>query len=123
MPEPLLTVDALDAHYGDVQALHGVSLDVEDGEVVAVIGANGAGKTTLMRAVAGLLRSRPDAVRWRGRPIGALPPHEVARLGEAVDEGVGGDRERQAHRAAPAARAASGGSSGTWAAASAGSAT
>mgnify|MGYP002777912491 CR=1 FL=1 len=83
MPD-LLQIEALDARYGDVQALHGVSLDVAEGEVAAVIGANGAGKTTLMRSVAGLLRSRPDAIRFQGRPIGALPPHEIARQGIAL---------------------------------------
>lgn len=84
MPEPLLAVDRLDARYGDFQALHGVSLRLEEGEALAVIGANGAGKTTLLRAIAGLLPRRADAVRLRGRPIGGLRADQVARLGIAM---------------------------------------
>ena len=84
MPDPVLTLDRLDAHYGDFQALYGVDLTVEPGEVVAVIGANGAGKTTMLRSVAGLIRNRPDAIRWRGQPIGALRADQVAALGIAL---------------------------------------
>jgi branched-chain amino acid transport system ATP-binding protein len=84
MPEPILTVRALDAHYGDFQALFGVSIDVKRGQAVAVIGANGAGKSTLFRCIAGLMRSRPDAVVFDGRPIGDLPAHGVARRGIAL---------------------------------------
>ena len=62
MPEPLLEVRALDAFYGDFQALFGVSLQVAAGEVVAVIGANGAGKSTLLKSIAGLMRARRDAI-------------------------------------------------------------
>src|SRR5260370_24166222 len=58
MPEPLLEVRALDAYYGDFQALFGVSLAVAPGEVVAVIGANGAGKSTLLQCIAGAIKSR-----------------------------------------------------------------
>ena len=60
MPEPLLDVRALDAFYGDFQALFGVSLEVAAGEVVAVIGANGAGKSTLLKCIAGAMRSPRD---------------------------------------------------------------
>lgn len=84
MAEPLLTLDALDAHYGDFQALYGISLHVDPGEVLAVIGANGAGKTTMLRAIAGLIRNRPGAIRWRGQPIGALRADQVAALGIAL---------------------------------------
>jgi branched-chain amino acid transport system ATP-binding protein len=88
MPEPLLEVRALDAFYGDFQALFGVSLEVAAGEVVAVIGANGAGKSTLLQAVAGLLRSRRDAIRFDGEPIGEAPAHaRVARGIALVPEG------------------------------------
>ncbi len=59
MPDPLLEVRALDAYYGDFQALFGVSLRVAAGEVVAVIGANGAGKSTLLKSIAGLMRPTP----------------------------------------------------------------
>lgn len=84
MPEALLRIDWLDAHYGDFQALYGVSAEVTAGEVVAMIGANGAGKTTLMRSVAGLIRNRPEAVRWKGQTIGRLRADQVAALGIAL---------------------------------------
>jgi branched-chain amino acid transport system ATP-binding protein len=77
-------ITALDAHYGDFQALYGLNLHLEPGEVVAIIGANGAGKTTLMRSVSGLLRNRAEAVRWKGREIGALRADQVAALGIAL---------------------------------------
>ena len=84
MPDPILSIHGLDAHYGDFQALYGVDLAVERGQVLAVIGANGAGKTTLMRSISGLLRNAPDAVRWQGRPIGALRADQIAALGIAL---------------------------------------
>jgi branched-chain amino acid transport system ATP-binding protein len=90
MPERLLTVEALDAHYGDFQALFGVSIEVTAGEAVAVIGSNGAGKSTLLKSIAGLIRSRPDAIVFDGAPIGGLPAHAVAARGIAlVPEGRG----------------------------------
>jgi branched-chain amino acid transport system ATP-binding protein len=84
MPDPLLTVRALDAHYGDFQALFGVSIGVKRGQAVAVIGANGAGKSTLLKCIAGLMRSRPDAIVFDGVPIGEQPAHAVARRGIAL---------------------------------------
>ncbi len=80
----LLTLSALDAHYGDFQALYGLDLSVSEGEVIAIIGANGAGKTTLMRSISGLLKNRPDAVLYRGQPIGAMRADQVAALGIAL---------------------------------------
>ena len=86
MPEPLLDVRALDAFYGDFQALFGVSLRVAPGEVVAVIGANGAGKSTLLNCIAGAIRSRRDAILFDGEPIGEHPavtaPPECLRAHE-----------------------------------------
>ena len=70
MPERLLEVRALDAHYGDFQALFGVSMGVAEGEVVAVIGANGAGKSTLLKSIAGAMPARRDAIVFAGEPIG-----------------------------------------------------
>jgi branched-chain amino acid transport system ATP-binding protein len=84
MPEPLLEVCALDAFYGDFQALFEVSLAVTAGEVAAVIGANGAGKSTLLGAIAGLIRSRREAVIFAGEPIGDLPAHAVVARGIAL---------------------------------------
>jgi branched-chain amino acid transport system ATP-binding protein len=85
MPDQiLLEVDALDAFYGDFQALFGVSLRVAAGQAVAIIGANGAGKTTLLKSIAGLMRARPDAVRLDGVPIGDRPAHDIAARGIAL---------------------------------------
>jgi branched-chain amino acid transport system ATP-binding protein len=84
MPEPLLEVRALDAFYGDFQALFGVSLRVAPGEVVAVIGANGAGKSTLLNCIAGVIGSRRDAILFDGKPIGDQPAHDVVGHGIAL---------------------------------------
>ena len=84
MPEPLIEVRALDAFYGDFQALFGVSLEVARGEVVAVIGANGAGKSTLLKCIAGAIRSRRDAMLFEGEPIGDQPAHAVVGRGIAL---------------------------------------
>ena len=85
----LLELEDVEARYGPVTALHGVSLQVEEGQVVALLGANGAGKTTTLRAISGLVR-RSGAVRFGGRTIGKLAPEAVARLGIAhVPEGRG----------------------------------
>jgi branched-chain amino acid transport system ATP-binding protein len=84
MPDALLDVRALDAYYGDFQALFGVSLRLAAGEAIAVIGANGAGKSTLLNSIAGLLRARPDAIVFDGTPIGAIPAYAVAARGIAL---------------------------------------
>lgn len=84
MPEPILSLNALDAHYGDFQALYGVDMALDDGEVIAIIGANGAGKTTLLRSVSGLMSNAADQIRYRGQPIGMLRADEVAALGIAL---------------------------------------
>lgn len=84
MPDPVLSLSGLDARYGDFQALYGVTAHVAEGEVVAMIGANGAGKTTLMRSIAGLIRNAPEAIAWKGQPIGRLRADQVAALGIAL---------------------------------------
>jgi len=84
----LLRINALDAWYGDFQALFGVTMAVARGEVVAVIGANGAGKSTLLQSIAGLMRSRRDAMVFDGEAIGDVPAHtRVARGIALVPEG------------------------------------
>ena len=86
---PLLELRDVEARYGPIKALHGVSLDVDDGEIVAVLGANGAGKTTTLRAVSGTVRKRGQIV-FDGRSIAGQAPHAVARRGIAhVPEGRG----------------------------------
>jgi branched-chain amino acid transport system ATP-binding protein len=84
MPEPILKVRALDAFYGDFQALFGVSLRIAAGQAVAIIGANGAGKSTLLKCIAGLLPSRRDALMFDGEPIGGRPAHAIAARGIAL---------------------------------------
>jgi branched-chain amino acid transport system ATP-binding protein len=84
MPEPLLEVRAIDAYYGDFQALFGVSLRVNAGEVVAVIGANGAGKSTLLKTIAGLMRPKAGKIVFDGEPIGAAPAFAVVKRGIAL---------------------------------------
>jgi branched-chain amino acid transport system ATP-binding protein len=89
-PDTLLAVRDLDAFYGDIQALFGVSMRVAAGEAIAVIGANGAGKSALLKSIAGALHSRPDAIVFDGAPIGGLPAYAVAARGIAlVPEGRG----------------------------------
>src|SRR5579862_8144818 len=70
-PGPLLVLEGLRAGYGPVEVLHGVSLTVNEGQIVAIVGPNGAGKTTLMSAVMGLLPRRGGSVRYRGAPAGS----------------------------------------------------
>jgi len=84
MAEPLLDVRALDAHYGDFQALFGVSMQVGAGQVVSVIGANGAGKSTLMKCIAGLIRSRRDAILFNGAEVGDVPAYDMVARGVAL---------------------------------------
>src|SRR5260370_554153 len=80
----LLEVHALDAFYGDFQALFGVAMRVEAGQAVAIIGANGAGKSTLLKSIAGLMRSRRDAVAFDGVAIGDRPAYDIAARGIAL---------------------------------------
>ena len=84
MPDALLEVEALEAFYGDFQALFGVTLTVATGEAVAIIGANGAGKSTLLKTIAGLLPARAEAIRFAGAPIGGSPAFAIAGRGIAL---------------------------------------
>src|SRR5256885_4795733 len=89
MAEALLQLEDVEARYGPVKALHGVSLEVAEGEVVAVLGANGAGKTTTLRAISGTV-SRSGGIRFAGKSISRSSPEAAARLGIAhVPEGRG----------------------------------
>jgi branched-chain amino acid transport system ATP-binding protein len=80
----LLNVTALDAFYGDFQALFGIDLELHPGEAVAVIGANGSGKSTLLKSLAGLVRNRPDAIRLAGQNIGDYAAAKIVRMGLAL---------------------------------------
>ena len=79
--EQMLIVQDLFAYYGRIQALKGVSLRVERGEIVAILGANGAGKTTLLKTISGLIGSRQGKVEFNGADISRLRPHQVVRRG------------------------------------------
>ena len=84
----MLEVVDLKVGYGAIEALHGISLSVKQGEIVTLIGANGAGKSTSLRAISGLVRARSGTVHFEGRPITQMPAHEIVRLGLAhVPEG------------------------------------
>jgi branched-chain amino acid transport system ATP-binding protein len=80
----ILRVQNLSAFYGDFQALHGISLVLPGGEVVALIGANGAGKSTLLKSICGLVRVERNAVQWKGQPIGGLGANAVVGQGIAL---------------------------------------
>lgn len=83
MPDPMLEVEDLVVRYGAIEALHGLSLRVERGQIVTLIGGNGAGKTTTLRTISGLLRPAKGRIAFEGKSIGGLPPHEIVRLGIA----------------------------------------
>jgi branched-chain amino acid transport system ATP-binding protein len=80
----LLEADGLDVFHGHLQALHEVSISVDEGETVALVGANGAGKSTLLSTLAGAHRPRRGCVRWGGRDVTALPAHRRVRLGVSL---------------------------------------
>jgi branched-chain amino acid transport system ATP-binding protein len=81
MTEPLLRVNSIETFYGPIQAIRGVSLDVDQGQIVTVLGANGAGKTSVLRTVSGVLDPERGQVMFEGRDIARLPPDQVMRLG------------------------------------------
>jgi branched-chain amino acid transport system ATP-binding protein len=86
----MLQVDELSTAYGPIRALDGISFEVEQGSITAVLGANGAGKTSLLRTLSGLVRARAGRIRLDGRSIGGLPVERIVRLGMAhVPEGRG----------------------------------
>ena len=68
-------------HYGRAEALRGISLAVEEGSIVTLIGANGAGKTTTLRTISGLVRPTSGEIWYQGKRIDRLPPHQIVKLG------------------------------------------
>lgn len=84
----MLRVSGIDVGYGDVQVLHSLSLKVEDGEIVALVGANAAGKTTTLNTISGILRPAQGSIEFRDHRIDRIAPHEIVALGLAqVPEG------------------------------------
>ena len=84
----MLEVKGIDTYYGNIQALRDVSLRVDDGEIVTLIGANGAGKSTTLMTICGINRPRKGEIIWNGQPIHTLPPNEIVTLGiSQVPEG------------------------------------
>jgi branched-chain amino acid transport system ATP-binding protein len=83
MSGPLLSIEGVEAAYGDILALRGVDLAVHAGEIVTLIGANGAGKSTLMMTIFGSPRARAGRILFDGRDITAMAPHDIARAGIA----------------------------------------
>jgi branched-chain amino acid transport system ATP-binding protein len=79
----MLKVTDLQGYYGETQALHGINLEVREGEVVCLLGRNGAGKTTTLRAIVGLLGRRTGRIEVGGQPTEGLPPEAIAHLGVA----------------------------------------
>ncbi|ROT45775.1 ABC transporter ATP-binding protein [Pusillimonas sp. NJUB218] len=80
----LLQTQALDAFYGDFQALFGIDFEIRQGETVAVIGANGAGKSTFLKTITGLIKGPPDAIRFRDKGIGGIAPGKIVSMGVAM---------------------------------------
>src|SRR6195952_4312583 len=81
MPEPMLAVRGLNAWYGESHVLHGVNFEVNEGEVVTLLGRNGAGRTSTLRAIMGLIGARKGSIKVRGVETIGLPTHRIARLG------------------------------------------
>jgi len=77
----LLELDQTHVHYGAIHALKGISISVEEGQIVTLVGANGAGKSTTLRAISGLLKPSSGAIRYRGKSIAGRPAHEIVKLG------------------------------------------
>ncbi len=78
---PLLEIDDIHTYYGNIEALKGVSLTVEEGEIVTLIGSNGAGKSTTLRSISGLTPPREGSIRFEGQEIGETAPQEIVSLG------------------------------------------
>lgn len=86
----LLELDDIHSYYGHIHALQGISLHVDEGEIVTLIGANGAGKSTTLRTISGLIKPRHGSIRLKGQEIAGMPPHTIVALGVGhVPEGRG----------------------------------
>ncbi len=81
---PILKVDDINVYYGSIHAIKGISFEVNEGEVVTLIGANGAGKSTSLNTIAGLLSSRTGSVTFMGEKLGGIPAHKIVSKGLAL---------------------------------------
>ena len=85
---PMLKIDNLHVYYGAIHAIKGISLEVNQGEIVTLIGANGAGKSTTLRTISGLLKPKEGTIAFEGNSIGGVPAHEIVKRGiSQVPEG------------------------------------
>jgi branched-chain amino acid transport system ATP-binding protein len=80
----MLEIRNLDVCYGELQALSGITIDVERGRIVSILGANGAGKSTVLETIAGLLKPRSGSIRLNGKTINHLEPHDIVKLGVSL---------------------------------------
>ncbi|WP_295714121.1 ABC transporter ATP-binding protein [uncultured Mitsuokella sp.] len=88
MAEPMLKIDNIDVYYGAIHALKGISLEVNQGEIVTLIGANGAGKSTTLRTISGLLKPKNGSITFMGQNIAGVRAHEIVKRGiSQVPEG------------------------------------
>ena len=78
---PMLELDDVHTYYGNIEALKGISIEVEEGEIVTLIGSNGAGKSTTLRSISGLTPPRVGSIRFQGKEIGETAPQDIVRLG------------------------------------------
>jgi len=82
--EPILKVEDINVYYGSIHAIKGVSFEVNQGEIVTLIGANGAGKSTTLNTISGLLHSKTGSVSFMGENLGKIPPHKIVAKGLAL---------------------------------------
>ena len=84
----MLTINDINVFYGAIHAIKGVSLEVNEGEIVTLIGANGAGKSTILRTISGLLKPKSGSIKFEGQDIAGMPAHEIVKTGiSQVPEG------------------------------------
>ena len=81
LKQPILQVAGLDSHYGPIKALHGIDIEIREGQLVALVGANGAGKTTLLRAISGVQPASAGSIRFNGQDISRMSADKRVRAG------------------------------------------
>ncbi|WP_025209074.1 ABC transporter ATP-binding protein [Hippea sp. KM1] len=81
MSEKILVVENLVVSYGSIEAVKGISFEVDKGELVSILGANGAGKTTTLRTISGLLKAKSGSIRYKGLELTSMPAHKIVGLG------------------------------------------